>query len=65
MKSRARLIAFLALTLNASCAASGSAPPDVCGPWKPLLVSPSDVLSTETTRDVLVHNRTGRALGCW
>ena len=36
-----------------------------CAGWKPILVSPQDVLSEDTEREILSHNRFGVAKGCW
>jgi hypothetical protein len=45
---------------------SGSAPSgDVCAPWRAIYVHKDDVLTAETSRELLAHNRTGVRLGCW
>lgn len=60
-----RTIALLAtLTLCAACGTSGSAP-DACGPWRPIYVGKADVLTPDTARALLAHNRTGADLCGW
>lgn len=54
----------VALTLLASCGAS-SPVTDPCGPWRAIYVGKSDVLTEETARSLLAHNRTGRELCGW
>ncbi len=54
------------LILLAGCATNGDAPsPDVCAPWRAIYVARDDVLTAETSRALLTHNRTGVRLGCW
>lgn len=58
-----RTIALLAtLILCTACGTSGSAPTDACGPWRPIYVGKADVLTADTARALLAHNRTWRAL---
>ncbi len=60
-----RMTALLAiLTLTAACAETGSAP-DPCGPWRAIYVGKADVLTSETARSLLAHNRTGAELCGW
>lgn len=61
-----RTIALLAsLTLLAGCGTNGPVQTDPCGPWRPIYVGKSDVLTAETARSLLAHNRTGAALCNW
>lgn len=60
-----RMIALAALPiLLASCAGNGPVT-DPCGPWRAIYVGKSDVLTDETARALLAHNRTGRELCGW
>ena len=52
------------LTLLAACAGNGPAH-DVCAPWRAIYVGKDDVLTGETARALLSHNRTGRDLCRW
>ena len=49
-------------TLLASCAGSGGAD---CEAWRPILVAEADMLTPQTARQILAHNRTGRRLCGW
>ena len=49
--------------LLASCAGNGGATD--CASWRPILVHDDDVLTQQTARAVLAHNRTGRRLCGW
>lgn len=49
----------------AGCATNSVVPSDPCGPFRPIYVGKADVLTEQTARDLLAHNRTGAALGCW
>lgn len=61
-----RTIALLAtLTLCAACGTPGPVQIDACGPWRPIYVGKADVLTAETARSLLAHNRTGRELCGW
>jgi hypothetical protein len=51
----------LAILLT-SCAGTGG---EGCDAWRPILVGAPDVLSPETARQILAHNRTGRRLCGW
>jgi len=62
MRWRWTWLAGLTLLLT-SCATGGGTDP--CGPWRPILVSRADVLTTETARQVLAHNEAGRRLCGW
>ena len=62
MKCRTLLLA--SLILLPSCATNGLAP-SPCGPFRPILISAADVLTTETARDILVHNEVGVRLCAW
>ena len=53
------------LTLLAACETNGSVPSDACAPWRAIYVARDDVLTAETSRSLLTHNRTGVRLGCW
>ena len=55
---------LVSLTLLGGCATSGAAP-DVCGPWRPIFVTPRDALERNTAADILAHNETGRRLCGW
>jgi hypothetical protein len=50
--------------LLASCAGSSPAT-DPCGPWRAIYVAKADVLTEDTARGLLAHNRTGRELCGW
>jgi hypothetical protein len=52
------------LTLLAGCA-SGGAGIDVCGPWRPILISRTDQLTNGTAREILTHNEAGSRLCGW
>jgi hypothetical protein len=52
------------LTLLAGCA-SGGAGIDVCGPWRPILISRTDQLTGGTAKEILTHNETGSRLCGW
>lgn len=52
------------LILLPACATVGDAP-DVCGPWRPIFVTPRDALDRGTAADILSHNETGRRLCGW
>lgn len=61
-----RTLLLASLTLLAACETPGPAPsPDVCAPWRAIYVHKDDVLTAETSRSLLTHNRTGVRLGCW
>jgi hypothetical protein len=51
-----------AMILLPSCARTGAAG---CEAWRPILVADADVLTPETARAVLAHNRAGRRLCGW
>jgi hypothetical protein len=51
--------------LLASCANTGAGPNDGCAGWRAIYVASADVLTDGTARQVLAHNGTGRARGCW
>lgn len=38
---------------------------DVCGPWRPLYLTPQDQLTRGTAAGILAHNQTGVRLNCW
>lgn len=52
------------LTLLTGCAIAGAGT-DVCGPWRPILVSTQDSLTRGTAADILAHNETGGRLCGW
>ena len=52
------------LLLLTACATNGGET-DVCGPWRAIYVAKADVLTEQTARDLLAHNRTGAALCNW
>lgn len=58
------MLCVASLSLLAGCARNGAAP-DVCGPWRAIYVSKADVLTEDTARGLLAHNRTGAALCGW
>jgi hypothetical protein len=60
MKSTVLLLVIL--TLLSSCAATGGAD---CGAWRPILIADADVLTADTARAILAHNRAGRRLCGW
>jgi hypothetical protein len=47
-----------------SCAGTGGGP-ELCAPWRPILVGEEDRLGEATARAILAHNRTGRRLCGW
>lgn len=47
------------------CESAGPGPTDVCGPWRPILVTPRDALDRGTAADILAHNTTGERLCGW
>lgn len=53
------------LILLTGCAASGPVQTDPCGPWRPIYVGRDDVLTPQTARELLAHNRTGAELCGW
>ena len=63
MKSIAMLLA--SLTLLAGCATSGPVTEDFCLVARPILVSKTDALSTETARQILAHNEYGAGRCGW
>lgn len=63
MKSTALLLA--SLTLLTGCASGGPATDAFCAVGRPILVSRSDVLTTETARQLLAHNETGARICGW
>lgn len=56
---------WLACLMLLSGCASGGAGIDACGPWRPILVSRSDVLTENTARQILAHNEAGARLCRW
>ena len=62
-----RLTATLLVLLIplASCAGSGPAQTDPCGPWRPILIGSGDTLTRPTAEAVLSHNLTGSRLCGW
>lgn len=61
-----RMIALLgSMTLLAACATNGPGPTDPCGPFRAIYVGKADVLTAETARALLGHNRTGAELCGW
>lgn len=65
LKKTSALVVTLALLT--SCAGTGPAieSVDSCAGWAPILISEGDILTEETARDILVHNRYGQREGCW
>ncbi|GFZ80630.1 hypothetical protein GCM10011497_06360 [Elstera cyanobacteriorum] len=59
--------ALLALTLGASGCSSGRQILDGCAGWSAIRPTSRDiaVMSDELTGQVLTHNETGAARGCW
>lgn len=53
------------LILLAACAGNGPVATDPCGPWRAIYVGKADVLTPDTARSLLAHNRTGRELCGW
>ena len=61
-----RMIALGGLAiLLVSCAAKDGSVTDTCGPWRAIYGSKADVLTEDTARSLLSHNRTGAALCGW
>lgn len=55
---------LVSLTLLGACTTAGPGI-DVCGPWRPILVSRQDQLTDQTARQILAHNETGERLCHW
>lgn len=53
------------LTLLTSCAGSGPATDGFCAEAEPILISKEDVLTKETARAILAHNRYGARRCGW
>jgi hypothetical protein len=53
------------LILLTGCGTNGPVQTDPCGPFRPVYVGKADVLTEETSRALLAHNRTGAALCGW
>jgi hypothetical protein len=53
------------LILLSACASGGPATDPFCAVSRPILVSRSDVLTTETARQLLAHNETGARICGW
>lgn len=54
------------LPLLAGCATKGGpVQTDPCAAWRPIYVSPDDVLTDATARAILKHDRTGAKLCGW
>ncbi len=60
-----RIACVASLILLASCAGNGPVATDPCGPWRAIYVGKDDVLTADTARSLLTHNRTGRELCGW
>ena len=60
-----KIASLASLTLLAACATNSAVPTDPCGPFRPIYVGKADVLTEQTARDLLAHNRTGRELCGW
>lgn len=56
-RSRMKFAASILLLLTASCARNGSAD-SFCVAARPILVADEDVLTDQTARDILAHNKT-------
>ena len=61
---RLTTLCVASLTLLGACATNGPVT-DPCGPWRAIYVSKADVLTEDTARALLTHNRTGRELCGW
>jgi hypothetical protein len=61
---RSMMLLGASLLLLTGCATSGPAI-DACGPWRAIYVGKADVLTEDTARSLLAHNRTGRELCGW
>ena len=61
---RKMLLAVILIPL-VGCASAGPVQTDVCGPWRPIFVTPRDALERGTAADILAHNETGRRLCGW
>ena len=59
------------LLLLASCAMAAGCQPrvivktDFCTGWKPIIVSPDDVLTDPTAKQIFAHDEHGVAIKCW
>lgn len=63
MKSTVPLLAIL--TLLTACASAGPATDSFCAVSSPIMVSKSDVLTNDTARQILAHNRFGEQKCGW
>ena len=61
---RLTMLCAVSALLLSGCSTNGRET-DPCGPWRAIYVSKSDVLSEDTARALLAHNRTGAALCAW
>lgn len=57
------IISLVALT--AGCAKRVEVRTDFCTGWAPIYVGRDDVLSDQTAKAVLQHDRHGVDIGCW
>lgn len=60
-----KIASLASLILLAACATNSAVQSDPCGPFRPIYVGKNDVLTEQTARDLLAHNRTGRELCNW
>lgn len=56
---------WLASLMLLSACASGGPVTDMCGAWRPILISRDDALTPDTARAILAHNETGAKLCGW
>lgn len=56
---------ILLLPLAGCATKAGPGRPDPCAAWRPIYVSPNDVLTDATARAILDHDRTGAKLCGW
>lgn len=59
------MLCAVSAILLTGCANPGPATSDPCGPWRAIYVGKDDVLTEDTARSLLAHNRTGAALCAW
>jgi hypothetical protein len=62
---RSMMACVVSLALLTGCATNGPVVTDPCGPWRAIYVAKADVLTEDTARGLLAHNRTGAALCGW
>jgi predicted small secreted protein len=66
MRSGLLLLLVATPLLLTACGTAGPAQGvDVCGPWRPIYLTPNDILSRGAAYDILAHNEIGAQLCGW